>query len=284
MKRLIALAMVFALLCSPASAVQIANPWTETTAGALVETLGLSFNPPEAAENIVYRMMESESLAEMQFTLDGAKCIARIMPAAGFVDISGMYYDWSSVEDCEVQWCSGEIRRAAVDGRKIELCLWHDMVPGLMYSVGATVSEDAELDILALANLLFVPAQGDADASCADLLAEALAVCTGYAGTAGSSLKEAIAAAGLLAFAAECADVENLEEIVCSALAVFSDEWMQEFSMNLEGITAILEAAFEDYDSIAGLFDDAGVGERMEELIQIPDVQKKWSALRALLP
>ena len=280
MRKLIAMMVIFALLCPSAGAMQMANPWKETSAEEMVQTIGLSFRVPEGAANVVYRMLESEQLAEVQFELNGAKCAARIKPAAVYEDISGMYYEWSETAPCEILWCSGERMQTTVDERSISLCLWYDVVPGLMYSVSA----EGELNAFDLANVMFAPAQGEVDATPAGALAQALAECVGYAGTAGSSLKEAIAAAGLLAFAVEHADVENLEESVNSALDVLPCEWMQELSMNLEGIAARLEAAFEDYDSIAGLFSDAGIAEEMEQLVQTPDAQNKWDALRMLLP
>jgi len=273
MKKLIAL--ILALLLPLACAEQIANPWTETTPEELVETLGLSFNPPEGAQEIVYRMLESEALAEMQFVYEGANCTARIKPAVEFEDISGMYYEWEDSGECEIQYCPGAWMQMAADGQTVALCLWYDVVPGLMYSVSAA----GETDIVALANVLFTPAQGDADETPADILAQKLMDCTGYAGTAGSSLKEAIAATELLAFAVEYAGVENPEEIAENALSVLSEDQMAELSASMEGIRFVIESAFADYDSIAGLFDDAGVGERMRSLIENPDAQSNWNAL-----
>ena len=275
MKRLTALLMILVLLCPCACAVEMANPWTETTAEEMVEKIGLSFHLPEEAENIVYRMLESEALAETQFVLDGVECIARIKAAVEFEDISGLYYEWEHVEDCEILWCPGQVMETAADGQKLSLCLWYDVVPGLMYSVSAV----GETDIAALANALFMPAQGDVDASPADVLAQKLMGCTGYEGTAGSSLKEAIAATELLSFAVEYAGVENLEEISENAMNALSEEQAQELAFSMEGIRAVIESAFDDYDSIAGLFDDAGVGEWMQELIQAPDAQVQWKAL-----
>lgn len=54
MKRLAALALILALLCPAAlAAVGMANPWTETTAEALMQALGVQFGVPEGAEDIV---------------------------------------------------------------------------------------------------------------------------------------------------------------------------------------------------------------------------------------
>ena len=279
MKKLTALVMIFVLLCTCTHAVGVANPWTETTAEEMVEVLGLSFHEPDGAENIVYRMLKDESLAEMQFVLNGAECTARIKPAAEFKDISGMYYEWDSVEDCEILWCPGQVMQTEEDGKEISLCLWYDVVPGLMYSLSAV----GEANVLAIVDALFMPAQGNADANPADVLAQALAGCTGYAGTAGSSLKEAIAATELLAFCVEYADVENIEETVKNAWAALSEEQAQELSFSLEGIQFVIDSAFADYESMAGLFEDAGVEEKMRELVEMPAAQENWNTLKACM-
>ena len=59
----------------------IANPWVETDADGLMQTLGLQFDVPEGAEDVGYRMNESEKLAEMRFTLYDMPFTARIKPA-----------------------------------------------------------------------------------------------------------------------------------------------------------------------------------------------------------
>ncbi len=281
MKRFITLVLMMALLCSGACAMEMANPWVEVSPEKMLETIGLSFYAPEGAEVIAYRMLVSESLAEMQFVFEGAECTARIRPAAEFEDISGMYYDWEHVEGCEIQWCFGEIRYASKAGQQIELCLWYDMAPGLMYSVSAIAAEGECPDIFDLANVLFVPAQGDVDSTPADVLAQALADCTGYMGTAGSSLKEAIAATGLLAFAVEhgAADAEDLAQTVQSAIAALDEAQLQELAFCMEGIGGLIDSAFAGFDSVAGLFDDAGVGETAQSLIQAENAQAHWNAL-----
>ena len=282
MKRLICMILMLCLLIPWAGAesvLNMINPWTDTTEKDIMEKLGLSFNLPDSAEEVVYRMLESESLAEAQFVMDGSDCVARIRPSMTIEDISGMYYDWALAEDCEIQWCPGRVMQTEEEGKAVSLCLWYDVVPGLMYSVGVI----GETNALSLANMLFMPAQGDADAQPADLFRFALEKCIGYEGTAGASLKEAIAAAELLAFAVEYADEENLPEMVRNGMASFSGEEVKQIEASLKGIRFVIESAFVDYESISGLFDDAGVEEWMRELIRNPDAQANWNALNSCL-
>lgn len=160
MKRLAALALILALLCPAAlAAVGMANPWTETTAEALMQALGVQFGVPEGAEDIVYRMLEPENLAEMRFSWRGTEYVARIKPAAEFEDISGFCYSWNVEEVSAIGWCEGRI--LGTDGATV--CLWYDAAPGLMYSVSAAAPADAEVDILTVAQMVYLPAQGEAE-------------------------------------------------------------------------------------------------------------------------
>lgn len=162
MKRLTALVLVLAWLCFAGLAedmMRTANPWTLTTAEELMQTLGVEFGVPEDAENVVYRMLESENLAEMQFGWRDAEYSARIKPAAVFEDISGFYYRWNAEETCEIGWCEGRIMRTD----EATVCLWYDAAPGLMYSVGTVAPADAEVDIRALAEMIYIPTQGEVE-------------------------------------------------------------------------------------------------------------------------
>ena len=165
MKKLIVLIMAFALVCSAALAeAGMANPWAETTADGLMEKLGLQFGVPEGATDVRYRMMEAEKLAEMTFTWDDMEYTARIKPAAAFEDISGLYYSWENVEeDDSVGGCPTWEARAEDGDRIVDLCLWYDAAPGLMYSLNTSGPDHLDgFDILAAAQQVYVPVQGDA--------------------------------------------------------------------------------------------------------------------------
>ena len=45
----------------------------------------------------------------------------------------------------------------------------------------------------------------------------------------------------------------------------------------------MIESAFADYDSMVGLFETAGVAERMQNLIKNPDAQLNWNAVNSCL-
>ena len=148
-------------------AVGLANPWVETDPDGLMQTLGLQFEVPEGAEDVVYRMNESAKLAEMQFTLNGVPLTARIKPAGTEIeDISGMYYDWEYEEMAKGPYARRwfqEKMMAAHDGEDtVEVYLWFDMVPGLTYSLSAKAPDLDGFDIIAVAEAVYHKTQGDA--------------------------------------------------------------------------------------------------------------------------
>ena len=143
------------------------NPWVELTEEELSQVSGVAFNVPEGAENVVWRWLADESLAEMQFTLDGDEYCARIKPdalEAGQLDnISGIYYEWEHEEEISVGGCYGTIGIAHTGSQDwVELCLWYDLVPGLMYSLSAYTTDPDGLDVVAVAEMVYAPMQGDA--------------------------------------------------------------------------------------------------------------------------
>ena len=94
---------------------------------------------------------------------------------------------------------------------------------------------------------------------------------TGYRGSSGSALRNAQGACNLLAFA-ESADYANIsltnrEESVSGAYLSMSDEQREEFSANFADILDFMKSAFSDYASVRGVFDDAGVADTMDSLM-----------------
>ena len=106
---------------------------------------------------------------------------------------------------------------------------------------------------------------------------------TGYQGKAGSALRNAQGACNLLAFA-EGADYANIsltnrEEIVSGAYLSMSDEQREEFSSNFADILDFMESAFSDYASVRGVFDDGGVADTMDSLMEAENAREQWDAL-----
>ena len=161
MKRLLITVLALMFLASGIAVGEagLANPWTETTAQGLMDALGLQLGLPDGATNVTWRMMESEQMGEVQFTWQDVDYTARIAPTEEFEDISGMYYAWEQEEECVVGRSRGVCYRAHEDGKTVDLCLWHDDLTGLMYSVSVVDDDLDGFDILAAAQILYIPMQ-----------------------------------------------------------------------------------------------------------------------------
>lgn len=162
MKRMISLLLAALLaLCWAAALGEagIANPWTDTDADGLMDTLGLRLGVPEGATNVTWRMLVEYQMGEVQFTWQGENYIARVAPTDDFQNISGMEYHWEQQTGCSVGRCDGFVYRAHDGGNTVDLCLWYDALTGLMYSVGVVDTDLEGFDITAAAQEIFVPMQ-----------------------------------------------------------------------------------------------------------------------------
>lgn len=150
----------------PEEETTLANPWLDMTAEELEQTAGVTFGVPEGAEDVIYRYLPAEGLAEMQFTWNGGEYTARIQRAdleeGQLANISGMYFAWDNEEAVTIGRCPGTIGQAqcgSVDW--VELCLWYDMAPGLMYSLSVSTTDLDGLDLVAIAEQVYIPVQGE---------------------------------------------------------------------------------------------------------------------------
>lgn len=103
-------------------------------------------------------------------------------------------------------------------------------------------------------------------------------------GTAGASLKLALTACDVARFASENllwnADSDALKE---NLLAALDGDARSRFDENWPETAELLDAAFENYDDVAGQFDDAGAGDAMAAMAADPGARQSWRMLEALL-
>jgi hypothetical protein len=134
----------------------LANPWVDMTAEELSDASSLSFGVPEGAENVIYRYMESDHLAEMQFTIGNDEFCARIQPADEPMNISGMFFEWENEEDVKIGSCTGTIGQAQTGSEDyVELCQWYDADQGLQYSLSVYTTDVDGLDLAAVAEQVY---------------------------------------------------------------------------------------------------------------------------------
>jgi hypothetical protein len=129
-----------------------------STAEEIQNTLGISFHLPEGAQDVECAIVEREGsrgVAQAKFTLDGVKYWLRTGSEAEYRDISGVEAEWAAVKSVQVSYCDGELRMNE-GGQGV--CLWFDVVPGLMYSL-YTDTGASEEGILQVAGEVFVPMQ-----------------------------------------------------------------------------------------------------------------------------
>ena len=188
---------------------------------------------------------------------------------------------------CQVSWCEGVDRRYIGEDETVDVSLWYDAVSGLMYSVSTSAPDLDGFDIGAAADWLYMPARGKTEPFPVEDALALLTDCTGYAGTAGASLKAAIAADRALAFAVERAplswDRQTMYASFVDAFLALDADRAEEFSGNLENIEWLIGTAFDDYEAVAGLFEDSGAAETMAALLSNPDARTQWNALDNLL-
>ena len=108
-------------------------------------------------------------------------------------------------------------------------------------------------------------------------------------GSAGSSLKAAQIAEEILSFAAD-RQISDTEET--ARKAAFSEAWnslsneekeVAKHNFYEEEIADLIDSAFDDYESVRGRFEDAGVSAEMEELSKSEEARKSWNTLRELM-
>ena len=137
-------------------AVSMINPWEDLTEEELQAESGLSFNVPDGAENVIYRYLKKDHLAEIQFTIGDDEFCARIQPAEEAENISGMYFEWDPEEEIRIGSCAGTIGQAKTGSEDwVELCQWYDADQGLQYSLSVSTTDIDGLDLTAVAEQIY---------------------------------------------------------------------------------------------------------------------------------
>ncbi|MBQ7583337.1 MAG: hypothetical protein IJT24_01890 [Lachnospiraceae bacterium] len=133
-------------------AVGLENPWNnDATAQEAEELTGAKLIVPEGAYDVAYLTLDSEKLAEMNFTLGDTRFSVRVKPASDFEDISGLYYEWDAegvdkVGDADAQ------TRLFFD-ENLSNVLWYD--GERMYSVYTNGADKEGMEALRIANIVY---------------------------------------------------------------------------------------------------------------------------------
>ena len=103
-------------------------------------------------------------------------------------------------------------------------------------------------------------------------------------GTAGVSLKTAVAASKVCAFAEAHElynpDVESLRANMLAAFEGMDEDGQAAFWTGFDAVRALLDDCLDDYDANRAIFEDAGVVEAMDEVMYDPLNRLAWENLR----
>lgn len=141
-------ATMFVAACSPQkrgdvskNGVMVANTWVEVTNDDIAKKTGFVFNQPDNATEIVYRMDENSGVCEMVFNIDKVKWNARVKQTDAPEDISGMYYEWTSVSrgaiiSDKTTVLTGDLYQYYTNSEKAYLGVWfYESPSGAKYSL-----------------------------------------------------------------------------------------------------------------------------------------------------
>lgn len=132
----------------------------------IMEILGYNVSvAPEGASDVYYRVQKVGDLVagETSFVYEGVAYAYRIASTIevkeDFDDISGTTDDFEQEKEGKVQYCPARLSYNTGKNGKI---VWFDVVPGLLYSI-TMEDKAAEASLLSMAEMIFVPAQGEVD-------------------------------------------------------------------------------------------------------------------------
>ncbi|GEM_PF-1521932 len=234
----------------------VVNPVSEMSADELLAATGIDLTTLSAYENVSFSTIAGDPIiAQAKFTKDGKDYTYRISMTDETTDISGMHYTWTTTEERDVSYNKATL---SLSDEGAGVISWYDVVPGLSYSL--SVSENADADELtALANTLFVPAQGDSDGDPMEGIVTGSGIETDLngllseirqnqpIGTAGSSM---IAMSNAAAFAnvvtAYETDLDELKSIVSAYAASLDAESFTTFTKQFNMVSGAFSQFNED--------------------------------------
>ena len=136
----------------PPETTGMANPWTEVAnAGELGDEFPMYLTDSDQYSNIVYRLNDSENMAEIDFDYDEYTAITyRQAFTKELEDITGLYYDWTYDEEETIAGCRGRAFGYKGQDEAVQAIIWYDEVFNLTYSLSASGKDLDGFDIEAL--------------------------------------------------------------------------------------------------------------------------------------
>ena len=121
----------------------VVNPMQQYTLEEVWADTGLAVDTDLFSDAVVYKYNLEPTLYQIEFAYsDGSEYCFRIQGAEEMADISGMYYQWTAVEENAEENCTVSTTN---EGQGI--CLWYDGEYTYCISMDENASEDALVDM-----------------------------------------------------------------------------------------------------------------------------------------
>ncbi len=124
----------------------------------MIAASGLELAAPEGAANVKYYIVNGTA-AQVVFTLDNRKFTYRATRTGELeaFDFSDLYYNWEKTSEAPVDYLNAKVKTC----KDAAVAYWLDIVPGVNYTLSCESAISAE-ELMKVANMCFVPTQGDA--------------------------------------------------------------------------------------------------------------------------
>jgi len=126
------------------STAQVVNPVKDSDSDAIKKDYGIDFSEPEGAATVSYHTISDET-AQMDFILNGVKYCARAQKSEEYSDISGMYYQWTSVTSAEINGCEAQVHIYEAEEENAGSVTWIDESVPMVYSLSADSADSDEI-------------------------------------------------------------------------------------------------------------------------------------------
>ena len=134
--------------------VGVANPWVDSSLEEIESNLGIKVSVPKDATQTGYRALPEEGLYEINFVYQDMGYDYRLKKTDALEDISGLFYDWTVVEDEPVGDYTATDYRAKNGEETVDHIIWYDEAEGVTHSLSTSARDLDGFYIAAIAEKL----------------------------------------------------------------------------------------------------------------------------------
>lgn len=135
----------------------MANPWVDSDRAGVSDATGFYFEAPYDAANIAYSYMPSTGMAQMNYTMENAMWVLRMMHSDALEDISGVHCEWDVIFDTAVAGMEAVeysfTNKPESDG--IRVIIWYDALNNTTCSLSVMGPDLSGMDTAVYAEELF---------------------------------------------------------------------------------------------------------------------------------